>query len=186
VGAGTHTIAFQGTDLNGGDNTVLIDQVTADQQPTSLTDSGFEASAVAAGAFQYGPAGAAWSFAGSAGVASNGSAFTSGNPVAPQGSQVAFLQGTGSVSQAATFAAGTYTIGFSAAQRGNPASAQTLRVLVDGAVEGTFNTLKGTAYAALATGSFTLTAGSHIVTFQGTNAAGDNTVFIDQVVVNPQ
>ena len=70
-------------------------------------------------AYQYRPTGSAWSFSGSAGLAGNGSDFTSGNPNAPQGSQVAFLQETGSISQAVNFAAaGSYLISFSAAQRG--------------------------------------------------------------------
>ena len=49
------------------------------------------------------------------------------------------------------FAAGTYTLTFNAAQRGNVASAQTFQVLVDGAVVGTFNNLTGSAYSSLAT-----------------------------------
>ena len=52
-----------------------------------------------------------------AGVSSNGSAFTSGNPNAPDGSQVAFLQGTGSMSQSVYLDAGTYSLSFLAAQR---------------------------------------------------------------------
>ena len=55
-----------------------------------------------------------------AGISGNNSGFTSGNPPAPQGSQVAFLQGTGSFSQTvAGWAAGSYVITFDAAQRGN-------------------------------------------------------------------
>jgi hypothetical protein len=61
------------------------------------------------------------------------------------------------------------------------------QVLVDGTVVGTFNNLSSTAYTQLSTSSFTVTAGLHTVTFQGTNLhGGDNTVFIDQVsVVQP-
>ena len=68
------------------------------------------------------------------------SAFTSGNPNAPQGSQVAFLQKTGTISQVVNFAAaGSYVISFSAAQRGNyGTSNETVEVLVDGTVVGTF------------------------------------------------
>src|SRR6185295_4362272 len=80
---------------------------------------GFEAPAVAA--YQYNPIGAAWTFAGPSGVSANGSGFTSGNPNAPEGVQVAFLQGTGSISQSISgFHAGvSYTVVFAAAQRGN-------------------------------------------------------------------
>ena len=117
-------------------------------------------------------------------MTANGTGFTSGNPDAPQGGQVAFIQGTGSISQAVTFAAGTYTLSFTAAQRGNWGDAQTLNVLVDGKVVGTFNTLAGTAYATLTTDTFDVTAGSHTVTLQGTNLnGGDSTMFIDQLGV---
>ena len=72
------------------------------------------------GVYAYDPAGSAWTFAGNAGRGGQHSGFTSGNPAAPQGSQVAFLQGTGPITQAvAGWAAGTYTLSFYAAQRGN-------------------------------------------------------------------
>ena len=120
VPAGTHTVTFQGTNLRGGDNTVFIDAVVVYQQPSGLTDTGFEAPGrSAAGGFQYGPTTSPWAFTGSAGVASNGSGFTAGNPIAPQGSQVLFLQGKSGVSQTAMFAAGNYALTFNAAQRGN-------------------------------------------------------------------
>ena len=85
-----------------------------------VLDFGFEASTVAT--FKYNPAGSPWAFTGSAGLTGNGTAFTAGNPAAPQGGQVAFLQAKGSVTQSMTLAAGTYVVSFSAAQRGNQAS----------------------------------------------------------------
>ena len=60
-----------------------------------------------------------------------------GNPTAPEGSQVAFLQNTGSVSQAVTLAAGNYVITFSAAQRTANRTSQTIVVTVDGTTVGT-------------------------------------------------
>jgi hypothetical protein len=187
VTAGSHVITIQGTNLSGGDNTAFIDQVAINQVTTGLTDPGFEQLALGTGGYQYNPAGSAWTFAGHAGGAGNSSAFTAGNPAAPQGSQVAFLQNTGSVTQAMTFSAGTYALSFNAAQRGNGGGAQTFQVLVDGAVVGTFNNLTGTGYGTLTTGSFAVTAGSHTVTFQGTNLkGGDNTAFIDNVTIIPQ
>ena len=185
VTAGNHTVTFQGTDLNGGDNTAFIDNVTINPQATTLGDTGFETAAVPPGGFVYGPAGTPWTFSGNAGVASNGSAFTAGNPGAPQGSQVLFLQGISGISQIATFPAGTFTINLAAAARGNGGSNQTIQVLVDGSVVGTFNP-KGAAYSSLTTNSFTLTAGNHIISIQGTNSSGDNTAFVDQVTVNQQ
>src|SRR5207302_765710 len=88
----------------------------------TLGDAGFEASPVAAGQFTYSAPGSAWTFGGSpgsgSGLSANGSAFTRGNPDAPQGSQVAFLQGRGSFSQAvAGWAAGSYRLSFLAARR---------------------------------------------------------------------
>src|SRR5205814_562063 len=84
-----------------------------------------------------------------------------------------------------TFAAGTYKISFSAAQRQNfQASSQTIRVLVDGIGVGDFKP-SGTSYATFTTNAFTVTAGDHIITFQGLNPnGGDNTVFIDQLSVS--
>ena len=187
VTAGVHTVTFQGTDLNGGDNTVFLDQVTINQPPQGLADPGFETPAQGSGqgAFAYAPTGSPWTFSGPAGVAGNRSAFTSGNPNAPQGSQVAFIQGSGSVSQSFSFASGSYVIDFDAAQRGNQFSDQTFQVLVDGVAVGTFNNFASTAYAQLMTSTFTATAGVHTLTFQGTNInGGDNTILLDQVTLS--
>ena len=152
---------------------------------TGLLQGGFEAPNVGTGsfgAFAYDPAGSAWTFSGSAGVAGNGSGFTAANPNAPEGTQVAFLQQTGSFSQAVNLAAGTYQLTFQAAQRGNfQTSAQTFRVLVDGVAVGTF-TPAGTSYGAFTTNAFTVGAGAHTIAFVGLNPnGGDNTAFIDNV-----
>ena len=48
----------------------------------------------------------------------------------------------------------------------------TFQVLVDGMVVDTVNKLTGIAYRPLTTSSFTLTAGSHTITFQGTDLNG--------------
>ncbi len=185
VNDGNHTLQFQGTDLNGGDNTVFIDQVTIVSASATVSDAGFETPAVGGGASQYNPTGSPWTFTKSAGIASNGSAFTSGNPGAPEGSQVAFLQARGSVSQNIALSAGAYEVTFTAAQRGNfQASAQTFQVLIDGAAVSSFNTLTGTGYTSLTTASFTVGAGSHTLAFVGTDlAGGDNTVFLDQIQI---
>jgi hypothetical protein len=134
------------------------------------------------GAFAYAPTGSAWTFSGGAGVAGNHSGFTAANPIAPQGTQVAFLQATGSFSQSVTLAAGSYSLTFAAAQRSNyQASSQTFQVLVDGVSVGTF-TPAGTSYGAMTTSAFTVTAGAHTIQFVGLNPnGGDNTAFIDNV-----
>jgi hypothetical protein len=181
VTAGAHTIAIVGLDPDGQDNTVFIDQIQVNSV-TLVNGGGFETPSVGSGTFQYNPSGSPWTFAGTSGVSGNGSDFTSGNPNAPEGGQVAFLQGFGGVSQALTFAAGSYTLFFSAAQRGDGnASSQTLQVLVDGMVVGTF-TPADANYAGYTTSRFTVTAGAHTIAFVGLDPDGlDNTAFLDQV-----
>jgi hypothetical protein len=186
VTAGSHTIQFVGLDLDGQDNTAFLDQVRVNRVLTILDDPGFETPVVGTGtynAFQYNPSGSLWTFGGSSGVAGNGSGFTDGNPDAPEGNQVAFLQGYGSVSQSVTFvAAGTYSLGFSAAQRGNDNSSQRFQVLIDGAVVVGTYTPGDASYTAYTTASFTVTAGSHTISFIGLDPdGGDNTALIDQV-----
>ena len=117
-------------------------------------DAGFEEPNLGTGAYQYDPTGLPWSFSDTAGIASNGSVFTSGSPNAPQGSQVAFIQNTGSINQAVDLSAGTYAISFEAAQRANnQASSQTFAVEVDGQVVGTF-TPGSISYASYTTNTF--------------------------------
>ncbi|HTK74485.1 MAG TPA: hypothetical protein VL371_04450, partial [Gemmataceae bacterium] len=150
--------------------------------PAGLQGGGFESPAVGGGSFRYDPAGTAWTYSGLAGVAANGSGFTARNAAAPEGAQVAFLQSTGSLAQTFNLAAGTYAVTFQAAQRVNyQSSAQTFRVLVDGAAVGTF-TPAGAAYGSYATAAISLAAGTHTLTFEGLNPnGGDNTAFLDQV-----
>jgi hypothetical protein len=154
----------------------------------AVGNAGFGTPNVGTG-FQYNPSGAAWTFTANSGtngsgVAGNGSGFTNTNPSAPEGTQVGFIQGTGSISQSLTFTAGTFTINFQAAQRANVSgNSQNFQVTVDGIVVGTF-TPSGTSYAGYTTSSFTVTAGAHTVGFVGLNTkGGDNTAFIDQVTV---
>jgi hypothetical protein len=119
------------------------------------------------------------------GLTGNSNPFTKDNPNAPEGTQVAFLQGAdGTISQSVTFVAGTYAVHFLAAQRGTfNQGGQTFRVLVDGNVVGTF-TPSSASYAVYKTAAFTVTAGPHTLTFEGQNPKdGDNTAFIDMVSV---
>ena len=102
----------------------------------TLGDSGFESSGQGAGGFRYQPTGSAWNFGAGSGVAANYSAFTTFNPVAPEGQQVAFLQWTGAFSQVLpAWTSGAYQIGFQAAQRAG--NQQNFQVLVNGLVVGT-------------------------------------------------
>jgi hypothetical protein len=64
----------------------------------TLSDAGLESPSLGASQFQYRPVATPWFYSGGAGVAGNGSGFTASNPKAPEGTQVGFLQGTGSFS----------------------------------------------------------------------------------------
>ena len=151
---------------------------------TSDGDPSFEAVGVGNG-YSYDPAGSAWTFTGNAGLTGNNNAFTAGDPVAPSGTQVAFLQrGDGTISQSVPFAsAGAYQITFGAIQRSG--NQEDFQVLVDGTVVGTFKP-SGSSYQLLATASFSVAAGSHTITFRGVDSAGgDNTAFLDSVSIAP-
>ncbi len=189
VTAGSHTITFAGVDPSGSDYTALLDQLSiSNAPPTGFSDSGFETPTQGTGtsAYHYDPTGTAWSFTGGAGVAGNGSGFTAGNPNAPQGTQVAFLQETGTMTQTVDFAAaGSYQVNFSAAQRANyGTSNESLQVLVDGNTVGTF-TPASTSYTMLTTVAFTVTAGNHTISFIGVDPSGsDYTALLDQLSVS--
>jgi hypothetical protein len=180
VTTGIHTIEFLGMDPQGGDNTAFIDQVTLSSN--AIDDGSFETLALAGGTYQAAPTGTPWQFSGSAGVARNGSAYTFGNPKAPDGTQVAFIKGTGSMSQSANLIAGAYTITFLAAKRadGQPTT-QEIEVLVDGAQVGMITPLDSN-YRLYETSNFTVTAGAHLIQFVGMNPSGaGTTALIDEV-----
>jgi hypothetical protein len=163
VAAGAHTIGFVGLDPDGLGNTILLDQV---QVIRTIGSYGFEGPVVGTGpgAYQYDPTGSLLTYAGNAGVAGNGSDL--GNPDAPQGTQVGFLQGTGSFSATVGIPAGTYSIAFEAAQFAGNLDNETFQVVVDGAVVGTF-TPGDTSYTAYTTSSFTLAGGPHTINVVG-------------------
>src|SRR5207248_8223511 len=99
-----------------------VQLATNDSSGTIFVNTrGFELPVFSAGGYQYAPTNAGWTFAGGGGVSANSSAFTSGNPPAPEGNQVAFLQG-GAASSISQPVSGfrsdvAYTITFAAAQR---------------------------------------------------------------------
>ena len=193
VPAGSNSIEFLGLDSGGGDNTTFLDAVSvATSTPPAVPavgDAGFETIPVGNG-YAYNAPGSAWTFSHlpsgyGSGVAGNNSAFTSGNPPAPQGTQVAFLQGNGTITQlVAGWAAGTYTLSFDTAQRGNYiTSTENFEILVDGSIVGTF-TPSGTSYEGYTTAAFTVAAGAHTIEFLGLDGGGgDNTALLDAVSV---
>ena len=181
AGTGSDTVQVMSGAVSG------TASVTVAAAAAGLSDAGFESPSLGTGNFQYDPTGTPWSYSGSAGVTSNGTGFSAGNPPAPQGVQVAFIQAGGAFSQVVNgMTAGSYVLSFDAAQRGNyGTSREDFEVLVDGTVVGTF-TPTGTSYAVYTTVAFTVTAGAHTITFQGLDSVGgDNTALLDAVNVNP-
>lgn len=116
-------------------------------------------------------------------MAANGSGFTAGNPPAPQGLQVAFIQGVGSITQTITgIPAGSYVLALNAAQRANfpvAGNQQDLAVAVNGVTVTTFRP-NGTNYQAYCIFLPAFEGGDYAITFRGIDSAGgDNTAFID-------
>jgi YVTN family beta-propeller protein len=140
------------------------------------------------GTYAYDPTGTPWTFQGQSGITGNGSAFTILNPVAPQGTQVLFLQNHGSVTQSVTLGGGSYLLTFYAAQRSSNTTAQTLVVFLDGNPIGVF-TPSGTSYSSFQTSVFTAAAGPHAFALAGLGInpngsnATDTTVFVDDVAI---
>ena len=159
----------------------------------NVPNYGFETPGV--GTYQYNPGGASWAFtaqsgANGSGIAANGSAFTSANPNAPNGAQVAFLQGSATISQALSgFLPGTsYTVSFSAAQRGSYNNGgQTWNVTMGGTSLGSFSPAASATSYATYSASFTASAATETLSFVGTDTrGGDNTVLLDNIRLLPR
>jgi hypothetical protein len=157
-----------------------------------VQDSDFETPALGTGNFTYNTSGSSWTFAGGSGISGNDSGFTNSNSNAPVGSQVAFIQTTGVMSQTISglVAGQLYTLSFYAAQRGwdfKPSiTYQTFNVtLGDQTLAANVNPVS-TSYQLL-TYSFTSTSsGSQTLTFTGLDPTNqDETVFLDQVSITP-
>jgi hypothetical protein len=121
--AGGYTLTFQGLNPNGGDNTAFVDSVALNA--SLVPNGGFENPTVT----DYEtapPEDTAWIYGATSGIAANGGTY---NPSTSAGSQVAFIENSGLLSQIWSASAGIYTLSFSAAQRaaGND-SHQQLRV----------------------------------------------------------
>jgi RHS repeat-associated protein len=161
--------------------------LTSSAAPGSLTvpNFGFEAPVLGNGNWQYAPSGGSWSFAGGGGISSTNSAFTGVPSAAPEGVQVAFIQGNGTVSQSVSGfqASASYVITVSAIQRTNCCNTggQDIGVYIDDVQVGSFHP-SATAYVEYSTPAFSTSAGTHTVKFAGLNPlGGDHTAFIDKV-----
>lgn len=183
AGAASGTLTFATAATT--DVSSAIDAVTIVPLP-SVADASFESPAQGSG-WTTAPQVQGAAFTGRAGVAGNGSAF--GFAAAPDGSQVAWLQGWSSQNGAiALDVAGltpgaTYTVRFATALRpgygGNPVT-----VAFAGAGLGTY-TPASTAFATVTTATFTATAASGTLTFTGAASTGDIDTAIDAVAVVP-
>ncbi len=198
VAAGPHTVEFLGMSQPNGnsvDSTAFVD-VPQINLGSALVDGSFEEPALAAKSYAIAPTASPWQFTGISGVSSNASAFTFGNPVAPNGAQVAFIKNNATVSQSVYLAAGVYNLSFMAAQREqHQTTPQILEILVDGNEVGMVtpdsdtngNYPVGTSFGLYATSSFTVSAGTHTIEFVGLSPntpATDSTAFIDNVLLN--
>ena len=184
-GAGTHTLTFVGVDSAGGDNTLLLGDVTRNAVAPVFADGNFTSAAQGSGHYAYDPTSTPTTFSGSAGVSGNNSAFTNGSTSLENGAEAAFVQGPSSFSQAvAGFEAGqSYRIEFAAAQRSG--QNQNLAVSVDGVSVGSF-TPNAAGYEQYTSASFSVGAGTHTISFAGLDTAGgDNTAFVTGISIVP-
>jgi Glycosyl hydrolase catalytic core/Concanavalin A-like lectin/glucanases superfamily/Putative Ig domain len=190
VGMGATTYCYVVSAVNSfaeSANSIEAGATSSSSAIVSIANSGFETPATSS--FIYNPSSGSWTFSGSSGngsgVAANNSGFTQANPNAPEGVQVAFLQGSAIISQALSgFILGkTYVIAFSGAQRTRTAQlGQSWDVRVDGMTIGSFAPPQSATNYADYTVTFTASATSHTLAFVGTNMnEGDNTVFLDNV-----
>lgn len=138
--------------------------------------------------FRYRPAGTDWIFLGQSGISGNSSTMTAQNPAAPEGDQVAFLQGGESrfYQNFIIEQAGHYHLTFGVAQRGaaNDMLGQTVRILVDG-YEISRIRPSSEAYTLITTQPVYLEPGYRVILFEGMRGDGDNTVFVDNIQFEP-
>ena len=154
----------------------------ADNSAAAFVNGSFESPQI--GGFAYSVAGSGWTFSNNAGIQHNGSAYSGSSPIAPDGTQTAFVQGVngtlGTMSQSVNFAAGTYSFGFQAARRYG--AAQPIQVSIDGTAVGTY-TPAGATFAPITTGTVSIAAGLHTLMFAAADSSADKTSFIDAVII---
>ena len=181
---GTYTLILSAHNGVGGDATQTF-TLTVNAAPVTiaLPNGGFETPILAAGSYQYPPSNASWTFGGGTGIQRNGSAWGGAN--APEGQQTAFLQGYhAQLSQTINLAAGTYNVSFYAARRAYQGAGQPLQISIDGTAIGSPIAPTDTNFARYTSATFSVGAGNHALLFTSTNPDGDNSSFIDAVVLN--
>ncbi len=164
-------------------NATCSDLLTSAGAPIVVPNSNFETPFI--GDYQYGPGGASWSFAGGSGIQHAFGSFGAG--LSGDGTQTAFIQGTGSFSQAINLNPGSYRISFLTARRvySVPAwTVQPISVSVDGvAIDAAVAPSADYQFHSVSLNFTISTAGSHTITFAGTDGSGDKSSFIDAVQI---
>ena len=172
--------------------------VNGGNPPDFPNSGGFELPSLSFGTYQANPSGSGFTWspvdgAGQSGITANHSAFNTWTNCpgtcyqdAPNGVQMAFLQGPKIISKQLLFPFGTYKVRFKIAQRRQNATALVIKVKIDG-VEIDSKTATSPSFEQWDSASFTVNAGNHTVTLEGYNPGGlDNSVFIDQLkIVKP-
>ncbi len=183
--AGTYTVKLTVTGPGGSNTQTRSNYVTASSPASSLVNASFEIPALGGG-YQYDPAspGVGWTFSGPSGIQTNGSAF--GALPAPDGTQTAFIQATGGLTQTLSLNAGTYTLALRAAQRYCCVApyVQPIRVSVDGVQVGALISPASTTFTPFSITFVVAAAGAHTIALTGTDAS-DKTTFIDNVTLTP-
>jgi Bacterial Ig domain len=172
--------AGTGYDLVTGLGTPIANAVVAKLAGNSIFNGSFESPSVGSFLYDPGTGASGWTFTGSGGIQSNGSAFAA--PNAPDGTQTAFLQGSGSQISQSIFVASdaTYHLQFQSALRSYKAagtSNQQIALYIDGSLAGVFSPTSASSWN---TFSVAISAGTHTISFQGVNG-GDTTTFLDAV-----
>ncbi len=180
---GDGILVFSGTNNYSGSTSVSAGtlRVTADTSAgVTIANPGFESPAFGGGGWSYTPADAGWNFDGS-GIGRNGSPWVT---TAPEGLQVGFVQGSGTLSQSLSItAAGFYDLTFQAANRPNfPDSG--IAIQINGATvhswpAGTF--ASSGAFRTFTIRGIHLPAGSHVLAFVGSLNGTDSATAIDDV-----
>jgi|GEM_PF-1194374 len=193
AGAGTPVLRM-GTTVGPGpgvnvmafiDQVEIVNAATGQVVAAAVPNAGFETSgALSNGDYGFTPTGATWSFAGTSGIASNGSALA--QPTAPEGTRVAFLQTisnrAGAISQTLpNLPAGAYQVRARVAQRPGNTAPQGVTFAVDGAELGSIVPGSSTSYDTYLSPAFIVDAVLRLEALGSASNAADVTAFVDQV-----
>jgi len=185
----THSItaAYSGDSNNNASTSAALSQVVtgsgsgSGSPPATLVNGSFETPSMPS-SYKYNPTGTGigWTFSANSGIQANGSAW--GAARAPDGTQTAFVQRTGSMSQALSLNAGSYTLSFQVAQRSccSASYVQPIKVTLDGVQIGSLVSPASTSFAAVSITFSVAATGAHTLAFAGTDPS-DKTTFIDAV-----